>query len=442
MAPEQILGRPVDERADLFAFGVVFYEALAGQRPFAGSSPIQELSAALHEEPSSPSGPPLEAFEGALRRALAKPPDQRFASARDMADALHAAGRSVEIRVRTAPPTREAFVGRQSELAWLEERLAAAMAGEGGAAFLTGERGVGKSTLAGEFLRRVRSGAVPVSVTAGRCVETQGPKEAFLPFLDAVGRLLTGPGRERTIELLRATAPTICVQFRTGLLPDPDGSLHRQAVGATRARLVREAGDFMEASSREFPVILYLEDLQWADAATVDMLHHFACRIARQRFLILGEYRHADVDAANNPLKRCTVDLVARGVGRELTLGSLSSGDLESYLDARFVPNRFPASLAGVLHARTEGLPLFARSLVDLLQERGDIAREDGTWALAQPVEKLDLAPTKGLRDLLRQHVEALPEPSRELLQHAAVAGREFLSPVVAHTVGGDEAEV
>ncbi len=442
MAPEQVLGHPVDERADLFATGVILYEALTGRRPFTGASTVQVLSAVLHEDPPSLTGNPLGVFDPPLRRALAKPPDQRFASAREMTDALEAAGRAVENRARAAVPAREPFVGRKDELAWLEQRLAAAMAGEGSVAFVTGERGVGKSTLVGEFLRRVRSGTVPVSIAAGRCVETQGPGEAFLPFLDALGRLLTRRGRERTTELLRTYAPTICVQFRAGLLPDPDGSLHRQAVGATRERLVRETGDFMEAASRDYPVVLCLEDLQWADAATVDMLHHVGCRIARQRMLVLGAYRHADVDAGNPPLKRCAVDLGARGVARELTLGSLSSEDLQSYLEARFVPNRFPDTLASALFARTEGLALFTRSLVDLLQERGDIVHDDGTWDLARPVEELDLAPAQGLRDLVRQHVEALPEPRRELLQHAAVSGREFLSPVVAHTAGGDEVEV
>jgi tetratricopeptide (TPR) repeat protein len=442
MAPEQVLGHPVNERADLFATGVVLYEALTGRRPFVGESAVQVLSAVLHEDPPTLTGNPLGVFDPPLRRALAKPPDQRFASAREMADAVEAAGRVVETRARAAAPVREPFVGRKDELAWLEQRLAAAMAGEGSVAFVTGERGVGKSTLIGEFLRRVRSRAVPMSISAGRCVETQGPGEAFLPFLDALGRLLTGRGRERTIELLRTHSPTICVQFRAGLLPDPDGSLHRQAVGATKERLVREAGDFMEASSREFPVILCLEDLQWADPATVDMLHHVACRVPRQRILILGAYRPADVDAANAPLKRCAVDLFARGVARELTLGALSAEELHSYLDLRFSPNRFPTSLPEALHARSEGLALFTRSLVDLLQERGDIARDDGTWALARAVEELDLAPAQGLRDLVRQHVAALPEPRRELLEHAAVSGREFLSPVVAHTVGGDETEV
>jgi tetratricopeptide (TPR) repeat protein len=439
--PEQIHGSDVDARTDLFAAGVVLYEALTGRQPFPGDTPLQVLSAVLHEEPLPLGGSGLSgALDRPIRQALAKPPDKRFASAREMADALLEVWDSPgPIPV---PSTGEAFVGRQDELAELEERLAAAKAGAGSVVFVTGERGVGKSMLLSEFLRRVRSGPTPVSVAVGRCVEPRGPEEAFLPFFDCLASLLNGPGRDRTTELLRDWAPTIAVQFRAGLLPDPDGSLHRQAVGATKERLAREAGDFVEAASRDFPAVLYLEDLHWIDAASVDLLHHMACRVARQRVLILATYRPADMDAANAPMKRCALDLVSRGVGRELTLGAFSADDVREYLDARFSPNRLPPSLAAALYARTEGLPLFVRSLVDLLRDRGDLVREDGVGQLTRPVEELDLKPAQGLLDLVRHHIELLPEDKREVLRHASVVGREFLSTVVAHLLDTDEAEV
>jgi tetratricopeptide (TPR) repeat protein len=442
MAPEQILGHPVDERADLFAAGVIFYEALAGRRPFPGDSAVQVLSAVLHEDPLTLTGNPLGAFDAPLRRALAKPPEQRFGSAGEMADALQAAGRSAETPVSRPVPAGEPFVGREAELAWLEERLAAAIAGTGSIAFVTGEWGVGKTTLVGEFLRRVRARRGPLTVAVGRCVESQGPEEALLPFRDALGRLLMSRGRDAATELVRTYAPTMAAQHPTALLPDPDGALHRRAVGATKERLISEVGDFFEAACRLFPIVLYLEDLQWADAASVDLLHHLGCRMAEQRFLIVGSFRHADVDATNTRLKRCSLDLAARGVGREIGLGALSRDDLQAYLEARFPKNRFPGSLGGTLHARTEGLALFARSLVDLLVERGDITQDAGAWGLARPLEELDLAPAKGLRDFVRQHVEVLPTEKREILQHASVAGCEFLSTVVAELVGGDELEV
>jgi len=232
------------------------------------------------------------------------------------------------------------------------------------------------------------------------------------------------------------------VQFRAGLLPDPDGSLHRQAVGATKDRLARETGDFVEAASRDFPVVLYLEDLHWIDTASVDLLHHMACRVARQRTLIIATYRPSDMDATNAPMKRCALDLVERGVGRTITLGAFSPDDVQAYLDARFSPNRFPPSLAGALHARTEGLALFVRSLVDILRDQGKIVREEGAGLLTRPVEELDLEPTKGLLDLVRHHIELLPEESLEVLRHASVVGREFLSVILADLLGADQTAV
>ena len=341
MAPEQILGHAVDARADLFAAGIVLYEALTGCRPFPGDTAIAALSGTLYEEPPPLVGSPaLVALDAPIRRALAKKPAERYASAREMAEALRGAARAAE--AVSPGVAREAFVGRQIELAWLQERFAAAAAGAGSVVFVTGERGVGKSTLVGEFLRRVRTGSVPVTVVAGRCSEAQGPAEAFLPFLDAVGRLLTSRGHDQASELLRTYAPTICVQMPTGLLPDPDGTLHRQTAGATKERLIREAGDFMEAACRTFPILLFIEDVQWADPASVELLHHVGCRLARQRTLIVGSFRQADVDAANSALRRCALDLLARGVAQELALGALTEDDLGAYLEARFPGHRFP----------------------------------------------------------------------------------------------------
>jgi tetratricopeptide (TPR) repeat protein len=443
MAPEQILGQSVDPRADLFATAALLYEALTGRRPFDGDSAVRMLSAALYEEPLPLTGSPaIEMLDVPIRRGLSKQPDQRYRSAGEMAQALRTAAQAADSETSLGAPARDVFVGRHYELVALQERLAAAMAGSGSVVFVTGERGVGKSTLVAEFLRRVhKSLPAAVTVLAGRCVEPQGPGEAFLPFLDAVGRILGGPGGPRTAELIRTWAPAGAYSW--GLLPDSDGSFQRQAVGATKERLIREAGDLLAAASRDFPTVFYLEDLQWADAASVELLHHVGCRVARQRTLIVGTYRHAEVDAANAPFKRCALDLVARGVGREFTLGALSSDDIQSYLDTRFPVNGFPESLARTVHARTEGLALFVRSLVDLLVDRGEIVRDEKTgWRLARPVEELDLEPTKGLQELVRHHLETLPEEERRILQNASVCGREFLSTVVADILDAEAVEV
>ncbi len=435
MAPEQILGQPIDLRADLFAAGVVLYEALAGRPPFEGENIVQALSGTLYDEAPPLSGASeLGALDAPIRRALAKKPVDRFESARAMESALREAQRSA--LPGPMGPARETFVGRQTELAWLQERFTAAAAGAGGVVFVTGERGVGKSAIVGQLLRWAQATASPVTLVAGRCSESKGPAEAFLPFLDAVGRLLTSRAHDHASVLLRTYAPTVCVQMPAGLLPDPDGALQAQTAGATKERLIREAGDFMEAACRAFPIILFLEDMQWADTASVDLLHHVGCRLARQRTLIIGAFRQADVDASNPALKRCAVDLVARGAAQQLSLGPLTEDNVGAYLAARFPAHGFPPELPGVLHARTEGLALFLRSLVDVLLERGDVVRQEGSWTLARPVEGLVLEPTPGLQDLVRQQLEGLARSEREILEAASVAGRDFLSPVIAHIVG------
>jgi len=445
MAPEQILGGAVDARTDLFAAGAVLYEALAGTPAFPGARLVEVLSATLHDAPA-PLPPALARLDAVLQRALAKKPADRYASAQEMAEALHAAAAApppASSPTRTEPETGAIFVGRVAELAWLRERLDAALAGSGGVVFVTGERGVGKSALVGEMLRRARAASPPITVVAGRCLEHQGPGEALQPFLDALGRLFTtSQGQKYAVELVKTWAPTAAVMMPAALVPDPDGSLHRQTAGATRERMIRESGDFMEAATRIYPVLILLEDLQWADAVSVDLLCHFARRAVRQRILILCTCRPSEVEATNAPLHRGIIDLRTAGLGKELALGPLAVADVEQWLERRFPRNDFAAGLAPPVHARAEGLPLFVRGLVELLAGRGDIEPHGGGFRLARSLQALDLEPTKDLRDLVRAHLATLPAPERELLAAASVLGKEFSSAIARGLASGDELEL
>ena len=447
MAPEQILGRAVDGRTDLFAAGAVLYEALAGRPAFAGRTAVEVFTATLHAPPP-PLGEKLKHLDAVLRRALAKDPAERFASAQDMAEALHAAASpppqpANAPRTATPPDAGEFLAGRRAELAWLDERLAAALSGAGGVVFVTGERGIGKTALVGEMLRRVRASGSGVTVVAGRCLERHGPGEALQPFLDAMGRLFgTSRGREHAVELVKTWAPTVGVLMPAALVPDPDGSLHRQTAGATRERLIRESGDFMEAAARLYPIVMLLEDFHWADPTSVELLFHLGRRCVRQRVVILCTCRASEVEAQNPALLRGMLDLLTAGQGRELALGPLAVEDVEQWLHNRFPRNDFAAALAPVLRARAEGLPLFVRSLVELLAGRGEIEPRAGGFRLARPIAALDLEPSKDVMDLVRAHLATLAAPERELLSVASVLGKEFSSAIARALAGGDELEV
>jgi tetratricopeptide (TPR) repeat protein len=304
--------------------------------------------------------------------------------------------------------------------------------------FVTGERGAGKSAVVGAFLKQVRAHPEPVTVARGRCMERQGPGEAFLPFLDAFGRLLSTRARDQAVDLLRTWAPTVGVSMPPALVPDPDGLLHRQTAGATRERLVREAGDFFEAAARQYPIVLLIEDLHWGDAASIDLVCHLGRRIARQRTLLLITYRPSDVEALNPQLKRGALDLRTAGLAHELPLGPLTVPEVGAWVDARFAPNGFPSGLAEALHARAEGLPLFVRALIELLAARGDIRHGAARWSLACPLAELDLAPSREVKDLVRAQLESLSIAERELLEAASIVGKEFSSPVVAALAGAE----
>src|SRR5438445_6501613 len=118
------------------------------------------------------------------------------------------------------------------------------IAGSGRVVFITGEPGIGKSSLADELMRRARQQYPGLLLARGRCVEQYGTGEAYLPFLDAMASLLAGPGRERGAATLRTYAPTWCLQLPASFASSSDlERFQRETIGATKERLLREMGD-------------------------------------------------------------------------------------------------------------------------------------------------------------------------------------------------------
>ncbi len=449
MSPEQTRGEPLDAASDVFSLGCVLYEAATRKRPFDGASSLLILNAVATVNPPPPSAidpdlPPE--FDLILQRALAKE-RQRRPSATDIAATLrelHARHSGVHTLIPeplVADPEPDTFVGRERELQRLQELLHQAEARTGKVVFVTGEPGIGKTVLAEEFMRRSRRRGQPLLLARGRCVEQYGPGEAYLPFLDALGGLLAGPGGARVGSVLRTHAPTWCLQ-----LPAAFGSsgaleqLQRETIGATKDRMLRELGDALVALSAFAPVVLVLEDLHWADPPSVDLLRHLSHRLAGQRLLLIGTFRPEEVERnLKNPLRAYRLEALAHTSGVELSLDLLTEEHLSRYLNGRFVPNDFPSEFTAMVHRRTDGHPLFAMSLIQFLVERGDVARSGDRWTLARPASELRLDTPEGVRSLIRKKIEALSADDQRLLQYASVEGEEFLSTVSAGLLEMDD---
>ena len=155
--------------------------------------------------------------------------------------------------------------------------------------FLTGEPGIGKTTLIEMFLSEICDHAP--TVLRMRCVEHFGQGEALLPMIEAIERRCRAPEGTKLIELLHRQAPVWLAQLPSVLQPEEREALQREIFGASRERMIREGCELLETLSRDAPLILVLEDLHWSDHATLDFLSLLARRSESAALLVLASYR-------------------------------------------------------------------------------------------------------------------------------------------------------
>src|SRR5262249_51182285 len=130
-----------------------------------------------------------------------------------------------------------------------------------------------------------------IRIARGQCIEGYGSKEAYYPVLEALSGLCRGEGGDVIVEILAAQAPTWLVQFPALLTPDHGEILQREVLGATRERMLREIGDALEAIASRHPLLVVLEDLQWVDYSTVDLISVLARRRTAAKVMVVGTYR-------------------------------------------------------------------------------------------------------------------------------------------------------
>ena len=455
MSPEQTRGQALDGRSDIFSLGCVLYEAATRSLPFTGPSMLAIMDAIATSDPLSPSRvrPELpREFDLIIERAMAKDRENRYATAAEMGQALRSLratftgewlGGPIVFDRDLVESSVVPFVGRGPELTRLEGLLQQTINGSGRVVLISGEPGIGKTSLADEFLRRARTLFPGLSVARGRCVEQYGTGEAYLPFLDAISALLNGPSRERLAAIMLNSAPTWCAQLpvafsSTGAIE----KLQQETIGATKERMMREMGDALDKFASMSPVVLLLEDLHWADPSSVDLLRHLSQRISNRRILIAGTFRPEDIERSNHPLKSYKAEMQTHKLCEEIALDSLSPAHIQDYLNATFAPHNFPREFADHIHDKTEGHPLFATNLLQYLQERGDIAKSNENWSLSRPISEMELELPESVRSMIGRKVDSLADEERRALQYASVEGQEFLSTVAASLLSLDEVDL
>jgi DNA-binding winged helix-turn-helix (wHTH) protein len=341
-------------------------------------------------------------------------------------------GRSPRAEEASAPP----IVGRESELEALHSALRSARSRRRATVFVTGEAGVGKTTLVDFFLEYARTqGALLVG--RGACVEQYGNSEVYFPVLEALSGLCRGHGGDRVIELFGKHAPTWLVQMPMLVHPGRLEELQRRTNGVPQGRTMRELAEAIEALSSDVPVVLLLEDLHWTDPSTAALLAVLGGRRGPARLLVLGTYRSADV-ARGHPLARVTSELAAHRQASTIELGGFSTEAVNAYLATRFRGNRFPPELTRTVAETTGGNPLFVTILADDLESQGLIEARDDGWELSTTVDDVAARRPDGIRRLMDTQIDRLGATEQRIIEVAAVAGLTLTAGVIACALDED----
>ena len=337
-----------------------------------------------------------------------------------------------------SPSPTPLLVGREAACARLSAWLAQARCGRRQVGFVTGEAGLGKTTVVDAFLGQVASDP-SLWLARGQCIEHYGAGEAYLPVLEVLGQLCHGPDGMRLVAGLTQHAPTWLVQMPALLSATALEAVQQRVQGATRERMLREFAEALEVLTAAQPLVLVLEDLHWSDAATLDLVGYLARRRAPAQLLLLGTYRPVEVLVRAHPLRALTLDLALHRQCVELPLESLSATDIAQYLAARFGEGALPSALALALHRRTDGHPLFLVTVVDTLVQQGLVREVGGQWAVTGDLTAVEEMVPESLRALIAQQFDRLPPADQGVLEAASVAG---LESTVSALAAGIEAEV
>jgi predicted ATPase len=208
--------------------------------------------------------------------------------------------------------------------------------------------------------------------------------------------------------------------------------LEREIQGSTRERMLREIAEALESITAQRPLLIVLEDLQWVDHATVDVLSVLARRRSAARLMLVGSSSACDSLPVDHSLTALRSDLLVHRLCREVVLGPISETDVAKFVGFGSPEPNQPSELSKLIHRHCGGNPLFMVATLEHMSGRGLVSRETGGWRLTAPPDRIELGVPDGLRRLIEARIERLSADERKALEAASVAGAAFVARITA----------
>jgi predicted ATPase len=308
-----------------------------------------------------------------------------------------------DVREASGPSSPRTLVGREAELAFLLTHLDRARKGDRSTIFITGEPGIGKTTLIDAFCTQICNDE-KIRIARGQSIEGFGGKESFYPVREAINDLCSSDdGKARA--LLAATAPSW--------------------LGRNGASSLGELCEAFEMLAANQPLVLIFEDIHWADSPTLDLIAALARRRSRTRFMLLASYRPSDIDA-EHPLRRLEQDLLTNRRSEELRLAPLNKQAVGDYLRHELHSEKLPSGLTSLVHQHSAGNPLFMTAVFEHLRAQNIFSVDHGQINLRIPLSEIELGVPAGLAGIIEYQLEKLTDEDRHLLEAGSIAGTIF----------------
>ncbi|SEO99913.1 AAA family ATPase [Paenibacillus sp. OK076] len=437
--------RQIDERSDLYSLGAIFYEMLTGRLPFLANTALEWVYLHLAQSPS-----PLnlsgihgsDALESIVMKLLEKNPDSRYPNTAYLLADLDRIGQSADTLL-----TESDFHGRLHEMSVLIQAFDSACLGSTEMMYVAGEAGMGKTSLIHQVFRNEQH-ARPFFYITGKFeqLSMESPYQPIIQAFRGLIRHLLGETKQASMQWghkLRE-ALGIYAGVITSIIPEADmilgqvPAVEELPANESKKRFVHAFRKFVQTlATRECPLVLFIDDVQWADSSSLQLIDALLCDPESQYLMIVCAYRQAETDVSQLPGYQADGSAALQAVIRHIHLSPLGLEDMNGIVTAKLNSDTHATqSLTELLYQQSGGNPFHFQQILLRLQDDQTLLYDEEhrhwQWDLGQIIEH-NLS--YSVQDLITLKLRRLNEEAQELLQVAACVGSTFHSKFIALVV-------